>query len=233
MLGKASKYGASKTWKPMVACHPPPFTSQRVQWPIGHSCTVWHTLLAVLALHVVRCFPFASLPISVLQVGKRLAGLDGPPLMLHDGLRAQHPLGLTKKEPESRAVLKEPDFFLLLRTALADRPKGPPTANRQLPPTTNRHQPPTTNRHQPPPTVSSDQPPTANHYRPPPITNHQSPTTNRCQPPPTTTNRQLPTANRQSLPTANCQSPPTMVEHMECPRAFLGNCVTEHLFFFR
>ena len=58
-----------------------------------------------------------------------------------------------------RAVLKGPDFFFLLRTALKDRPKGPPTANRQLPSTANRHQPPTTNRHQPPPTASGDQPP--------------------------------------------------------------------------
>ena len=52
-------------------------------------------------------------------------------------------------------------IFFLLRTALKDRPKGPPTANHQLPPT-----------------ASGDQPPNANHY-------HQSPTTNRRQPPPT------------------------------------------------
>ena len=45
-------------------------------------------------------------------------------------------------------------------------------------------------------------------------------------------NRQLPTANRQPPPTANRQPPPTMVEHMECPRAFLGKLVPEHFFFF-
>ena len=66
-------------------------------------------------------------------------------------------------------------IFFLLRTALKDRPKGPPTANRQLPSTTNRHQPQ--------PTASGD------------------------------------------------QLPPTMVEHMECPRAFLGKLVPEHFFF--
>ena len=77
------------------------------------------------------------------------------------------------------------------------------------------HQPPTANSHQPP-TATSRQPlPTA--------TNHQSPTTNRRQPPLTATNRQLLTANRQL--------PPTMVEHMECPRAFLGKLVPEHFFF--
>ena len=112
-----------------------------------------------------------------------------------------------------RGVLKGRDFFLL-RTPLKDRPKGPPTAN--------RHQPPTTNRHQPPPTASGDQPPTANRHQPP-ITNHQ--------PPPTATNRQLPTANRQPPPTANRQPPPTVVEHMECPRAFLGKPVLENFFF--
>ena len=60
---------------------------------------------------------------------------------------------------QSRVVLKEPGFFLL-RTALKDRPKGPPTANRQLPPTANRQQPPTneflvrTPRDPPPPTCN-------------------------------------------------------------------------------
>ena len=66
--------------------------------------------------------------------------------------------------------------FFLLRTALKDRPKGPPTAkpptatNRQSP-TTNRHQPPTANRHQPP-TANRHQPPTANRHQPPTATNH-------------------------------------------------------------
>ena len=83
-----------------------------------------------------------------------------------------------------RAVLMEPDFFLL-RTASKDRRKGPPTANRQPPPTAN---------HQPPPTASGDQPPTANHYQPPPTTTncHQPPVAN-CQPP-IAANRQPPTA---------------------------------------
>ena len=36
-----------------------------------------------------------------------------------------------------RGVLKGRDFFFLLRTALKDRPKGPPTANRQRRPTAN------------------------------------------------------------------------------------------------
>ena len=61
--------------------------------------------------------------------------------------------------------------FFLLRTALKDRPKGPPTANHcQLPPTTN-HQPPTAaNHHQPP--VASRQPSLATNCQPPIATNH-------------------------------------------------------------
>ena len=133
-------------------------------------------------------------------------------------------------ECEAGASLRDEIFFFLLRTALKDRPKGPPTANRQLPSTANRHQPPTTNRHQPPAT---------NRCQPPAATNRQLPTNANClqpptasqQPPPTTTNRQLPTANRQPPPTANRQLPPTMVEHMECPRAFLGNRNTFVFFF--
>ena len=42
------------------------------------------------------------------------------------------------------------DLFFLLRIALRDRPKGPPTANRRLPSTANRHQPPTATHRQPP-----------------------------------------------------------------------------------
>ena len=105
----------------------------------------------------------------------------------------------------SRGVLKGRDFFFLLRTALKDRPKGPPTANRQLPSTANRHQPPTTNRHQPPAT---------NRRQPPAATNRQLPTTaNRLQPPtashqpPPTASCQLPTANCRQSPTANCHQP--------------------------
>ena len=97
-------------------------------------------------------------------------------------------------QAEGRAVLKEPDFFLL-RTAPRD------------------HQPPTANSHQPP---------AATNRQPPPTTNHQAPTgTNHHQPPPTAS-CQLPTANRRQPPTANRQPPPTMVEHMECPQALLG-----------
>ena len=87
-----------------------------------------------------------------------------------------------------------------------DRPQGPPQG--------------TTNRQPPTPT----QPPTA--------TNRQPPTANR-QPPPTAPNHRLPTANRQSPPTANRQPPPTMVEHMECPRAFLPKLCNGKLFFSR
>ena len=124
-----------------------------------------------------------------------------------------------------RAVLKGRDFFFLLRTALQDRPKGPPTANRQPPTATNRQPPTAANRQrrptangQPLPTATNHQPPATNHQPPPtttnrhqpPITNHQSPTTNRRQPPPTATNHQLPTANRQPPPTAQ---PPTANRH--------------------
>ena len=132
----------------------------------------------------------------------------------------------------ARGVLKGRDFFFLLRTALKDRPKGPPTANRQLPSTPNRHQPPTTNRHQPPAT-NRRQPPAATNRQLPTTANRLQPPTASHQPPPTAANRQLPTANRQPPPTANRQLPPTMVEHMECPRAFLGKLVPENFFFSR
>ena len=109
-----------------------------------------------------------------------------------------------------RGVLKGLDF-VLLRTTLRDRPKGPSTANHQPPPTANRQQPPTANRQRRP--IANCQPmPTAS--------NHQSPTTNRRQPPPTATkSHQPPVANRQP-PTANTW----------CTRGlFWKNCVTEHL----
>ena len=91
------------------------------------------------------------------------------------------------------------------------------------------HQPPTAN-HQPPPTANHQPPPTAN-CQPPPTTNYQPPTAANHHQPPPTTSCQLPTANRRQPPTANRQPPPTMVEHMECPRAFLGKLVPEHFFF--
>ena len=118
----------------------------------------------------------------------------------------------------SGGSLRDEIFFFWLRTALKDRPKGPPTANRQLPSTANRHQPPptaSTNRRQPPAATNRQLPTTANRLQPPTAANHH-------QPPPNA-NCQLPTANRQL--------PPTMVEHMECPRAFLGKLVPEHFFF--
>ena len=73
--------------------------------------------------------------------------------------------------------------FFLLRTALKDRPKGPPTAHHQPPPTANRHQPLTATNHQPSTANNQQQRPTA--YRQPlaTATNHQSPITNRHQPP--------------------------------------------------
>ena len=101
-------------------------------------------------------------------------------------------------------------FFCFVK----DRPKGPPTANRQLPPTANRHQPPTANR---------SQPPTA--------TNRQPSTAANCQLPPTAANHQPPTANRQSPPAANRQSPPTMVEHMSYTRSFLKKPCSGTVFF--
>ena len=113
-------------------------------------------------------------------------------------------------------------IFFLLRTALKDRPKGPPTANRQLPPTANRQQPSTANR-QPRPTANCQPLPTA--------TNHPVPTANCPQPPPTVANHQPPTANRQSPPAANCQSPPTMVEHMSYTRSFLKKPCSGTVFF--
>ena len=132
--------------------------------------------------------------------------------------------------PSSGRSLRD-QFFFLLRTALKDRPKGPPTANCHQPPTATNRQPPTTTNRQPPTAANRQRRPTANCQSLPTATNHQSPTTNRRQPPPTAINRQLPTANRQLPPTANRQLPPTMVEHMECPRAFLGKLVLEHFFF--
>ena len=143
-------------------------------------------------------------------------------------------------------------FFFLRRTALNDRPKGPPTANRQLPSTANRHQPPATNRRQPPAatnrqlptTANRHQPPTAaNHHQTPPIAScqlptanrqlpstanrHQPPATNRCQPP-AATNRQLPTtANRHQLPTATNHG----LAH-GVPAGFFGKTGSGNTFFF-
>ena len=89
-----------------------------------------------------------------------------------------------------RVVLKGRDFFLL-RTALKDRPKGPPTANsHQLPTATNRQPPTAANRQrrptancQPLPTASNHQPLATNHHQPPPTASCQLPTANRRQPP--------------------------------------------------
>ena len=86
-------------------------------------------------------------------------------------------------------------FSFLLRTALKDRPKGPPTTNRQLPstakpPPTANHQPPATNRCQPPAATNRQLPTTANRRQPPPTASCQPPTANRRQPP--TANRHQP-----------------------------------------
>ena len=116
-------------------------------------------------------------------------------------------------------------IFFLLRTALKDRPKGPPIVNHQPPPTAaNRRQPPTAANRQPRPTANRQPLPTA--------TNHPSPTANCRQPPPTAANHQPPTANRQSPPAANRQSPPTMVEHMSYTRSFLKKPCSGTVFFF-
>ena len=77
------------------------------------------------------------------------------------------------------------------------------------------HRPPTANSHQPPTATNRQLPSTANRHQPPTTNRQRRPTANHCQPP----------------PTANRQPPPTMVEHMECPRAFLGKLVPEHFFF--
>ena len=60
-------------------------------------------------------------------------------------------LGLGRRETSLETLAEKPDFFLL-RTALNDRPQGPPTASHQppTPPTTNRQPPIATNRRQPP-----------------------------------------------------------------------------------
>ena len=149
----------------------------------------------------------------------------------HHAIPPPSPRGRGRAIPDvescsNSTVLKEPDYFFLLRTALKDRPKGPPTANRQLPPTTNctNCQPPTATNRQLPTAANCQRRPTANRQPPTTANRHQPPITNH-QPPPTTTNRQLPTANRQSPPTANRQPPPTKVEHMECPQDFLPKTV--------
>ena len=104
-----------------------------------------------------------------------------------------HPALPTMRTTQAtRAVLKGPDFFLL-RTALQDRPKGPPTANRQLPPTANRHRPSTANRRQLPPATHHQLPTATNRRQPPPTTNCQPPTGNLHQPP--TANRHQPWLN--------------------------------------
>ena len=114
----------------------------------------------------------------------------------------------------ARAVHKVPDFFCLLRTALKDRPKGPPTANRR----------------QPPPTASGDQPPTANHYQPPPTTNHQPPTAANHHQPPPTASCQLPTSNRRQPPAANRHQP--WLNTWSTRGLFLEKLCTGTLFFF-
>ena len=108
--------------------------------------------------------------------------------------------------------LRDEIFFFLLRTALKDRPKGPPTANRQLPTTANCHQPPTTNRHQPPAT-NRRQLPAATNRQLPTTANRLQPPTASHQPPPTTTNRHQPPVANCQPPTAANRQPPTATNH--------------------
>ena len=86
--------------------------------------------------------------------------------------RTGRPLSLTQVQGGPLGT----GFFFLLRTAVEDRPKGPPTANHQPPPTAYRHRPPTATNRQPPPTANRQPPPTANRHQPPTATNRQPPT---------------------------------------------------------
>ena len=70
--------------------------------------------------------------------------------------------------------LWELDLFFLLRTALKDRPKGPPTATNHQSPTTNRRQPPPTATNRQLPTANRQSPPTANGQSPPTMVEHLS-----------------------------------------------------------
>ena len=115
-------------------------------------------------------------------------------------------------------------IFFLLRTALRDRPKGPPTANHQPPPTANQRQPPaptkcqpptTANRHQPP--ITNHQPPIATNRQPPPTANHrQPPAPTKCQPP-TTANRHQPPITNHQPPIATNRQPPPTANHRQPP----------------
>ena len=83
------------------------------------------------------------------------------------------PAGLRGRRGPSPGRSLRNQMFVLLRTALKDRPKGPPTANHYQPPPTTNPQPPTAaNHHQPPPTASC-QLPTANRRQPPTANRHQ------------------------------------------------------------
>ena len=96
--------------------------------------------------------------------------------------------------PTTRWSLGDQIYFLL-RTALKDRPKGPPTANRQLSPTANRHQPPTATNRQPSTTADRHQLPITKSQLPPIAANcGQLRTANRH--PAISTSRQPPIANR-------------------------------------
>ena len=93
---------------------------------------------------------------------KRVGGIPpSPPLYGPSGPRVRRSsAGMQDHREEApinstheQGCPQETQFFLLLRTALQDSPKGPPTANHQPPPTANRQPPPTAN-HQPPPTAN-------------------------------------------------------------------------------
>ena len=89
---------------------------------------------------------------------------------------------LSSWEPLPQGGPQGTRFFFWLRTALRDRPKGPPTANHQPPTATNR-QPPTADHCQPPPTTNHQPPTAANHHQPPPTARRQPPIATNRQPP--------------------------------------------------
>ena len=114
--------------------------------------------------------------------------------------------------PAGASLRDESFFFFLLRTALKDRPQGPPTAtanSHQLPTATNR-QPPTATNRQPPTAANRQRRPTANCQPLPTASNHQPPATNRRH---TTTNRHQPPVANCQPPTAANRQPPTATNH--------------------
>ena len=133
-----------------------------------------------------RLFCEAADPFFALQ--QRAKGTDNP----KPQVQSIHNCDSVSVPSAGRSFGTE-SFFILLRTALKDRPKGPPTANHQPPSTANRNQPPTTNRRQPPVATNRQPLPTATNHQPPTTTNRHQPPAANCQPP-IATDRQPPTA---------------------------------------